>query len=101
MGAEVWAEMLAGVTGWNDYGVEEFLKTGERIYALKRMFNKREGFGRKDDTLPERLIKELMPDGPAKGKVHPLGDMLKVYYAKWGYNQEGHPTAEKLKALGL
>ena len=49
--------MLAGVAGWDDYDVEEFLKTGERIYALERMFNKREGFGRKDDTLPERLIK--------------------------------------------
>ncbi|RCV63903.1 aldehyde:ferredoxin oxidoreductase [Methanophagales archaeon] len=101
VGAEVWAEMLAGVAGWKDYDEEEFLKTGERIYALERMFNKREGFGRKDDTLPERLIKEPMPDGPAKGKVHPLEDMLKVYYAKRGYDQEGHPTAEKLKELGL
>ena len=101
VGAEVWAEMLAGVAGWKDYDEEEFLKTGARIYALERMFNKREGFGRKDDTLPERLIKEPMPDGPAKGKVHPLEDMLKVYYAKRGYDQEGHPTAEKLKELGL
>lgn len=101
VGAEVWAEMIAGVAGWEDYGLEEFLKTGERIYALERMFNKREGFGRKDDTLPERLIKEPMPDGPAKGKVHPLEDMLKVYYEKRGYDQEGHPTEEKLKELGL
>ncbi|KAF5430827.1 aldehyde:ferredoxin oxidoreductase [Candidatus Methanophagaceae archaeon] len=101
VGAEVWAEMIAGVAGWDGYDVEEFLKTGERIYALERMFNKREGFGRKDDTLPERLIKEPMPDGPAKGKVHPLEDMLKVYYDKRGYDHEGHPTEEKLKELGL
>jgi len=101
VGAEVWAEMIAGVAGWDGYDVEEFLKTGERIYALERIFNKREGFGRKDDTLPERLIKEPMPDGPAKGNVHPLDELLKVYYDKRGYDHEGHPTEEKLKELGL
>ncbi len=101
VGAEVWAEMIAGVAGWDGYDVEEFLKTGERIYALERIFNKREGFGRKDDTLPERLIKEPMPDGPAKGNVHPLDELLKVYYDKRGYDHEGHPTEEKLRELGL
>ncbi len=83
------------------YGEKEFLKTGERIFALERMFNKREGFGRKDDTLPERLLKEPMPEGPAKGKVHPLEKMLTVYYEKRGYDENGHPTEEKLKELGL
>ncbi len=101
VGAEEYADMIAGVTGWDGYGVEEFLKTGERIFALERMFNKREGFGRKDDTLPERLLKEPMPEGPAKGKVHPLEEMLKVYYEKRGYDEEGHPTEEKLKELEL
>ncbi len=81
--------------------MEEFLKTGERIFALERMFNKREGFGRKDDTLPERLLKEPMPEGPAKGMVHPLEEMLKVYYEKRGYDEEGHPTEENLKELEL
>ncbi len=101
VGAEEWADMIAGAAGWDGYGVEEFLKTGERIFALERMFNKREGFGKKDDTLPERLLKEPMPEGPAKGKVHPLEDMLKVFYEKRGYDENGHPTEEKLKELGL
>lgn len=101
VGAEEWADMIAGAAGWDGYGVEEFLKTGERIFALERMFNKREGFGRKDDTLPERFLKEPMPEGPAKGKVHPLEDMLKVYYEKRGYDENGHPTEDKLKELGL
>jgi len=101
IGAEEYANMIASVTGWDGYGAEELLKTGERIFALERMFNKREGFGKKDDTLPERLLKEPMPEGPAKGKVHPLEDMLSVYYKKRGYDEEGHPTEEKLKELGL
>jgi aldehyde:ferredoxin oxidoreductase len=44
IGAEEYADMIAGVTGWEGYGAEEFLKTGARIFALERMFNKREGF---------------------------------------------------------
>jgi aldehyde:ferredoxin oxidoreductase len=101
IGADEYADMLAGVMGWDGYGAEELLKTGERIFALERMFNKREGFGKKDDTLPERFLKEPMPEGPAEGKVHPLDDMLKVYYEKRGYDKNGHPTEEKLKELGL
>jgi len=72
VGAGEYADMVAGVTGWDGYGEKEFLMTGERIFALERLFNKREGLGRKDDTLPERLLKEPMPEGPAKGRVHPL-----------------------------
>ena len=51
--------------------------------------------------LPERLLKEPMPEGPAKWKMHPLEEMLKVYYKKRGYDENGHPTEEKLKELGL
>ena len=101
IGAEEIAEMLAAVTGWKDYSAEEFVKTGERIFALERMFNKREGFSRKDDTLPERLLKEPAPEGPAAGRVHPLEKLLDIYYKKRGYNSEGHPTEEKLRELGL
>lgn len=101
LGADDYVEMIKYVTGWTDYNVDEFLKTGDRIFALERMFNKREGFSRKDDRLPERLLKEPMPEGAPKGKVHPLDDMLDIYYEARGYDAEGHPTGEKLKELGL
>lgn len=65
------------------------------------MFNKREGFGRKDDALPKRLLTEEMPEGPAKGQVHPLEGMLSQYYEKRGYDEEGWPTDEKLRELGI
>ncbi|MGV9198876.1 MAG: aldehyde ferredoxin oxidoreductase family protein [Promethearchaeia archaeon] len=100
-GGEEFAPLLAAVMGWDDYSADEFVKTGERIYALERMFNQREGFGRKDDSLPPRLVQEEMPEGPSKGKKFPLESMLEMYYEQRGYDQEGHPKEEKIKELGL
>jgi len=87
------------VTGWN-WSVDDFNKTGERIYNIERMFINREGFSRKDDTLPERLLKEPMPEGPAKGHVVELDQMLDEYYLLRGW-EDGRPTAEKIEELGL
>lgn len=101
IGLEDYVEMIKCVTGWKDYSLDEFLKTGERVYALERVFNARAGFGRKDDTLPERFLKEPLPEGPAQGKVVPLAEMLDTYYELRGYDSEGHPKEEKLKELGL
>lgn len=95
------ADMIRYVVGWKDYSVEEFLRTGERIFALERLFNKREGFGRKDDTLPERLIKDAMPEGASKGMVHPLEEMLDLYYSRRGYDKEGHPEKDIITKLDI
>ncbi len=92
-------EMLNAITGWN-WSPDELLKAGDRIYTLERLFINREGFGRKDDTLPKRLLKESMPEGPSKGHVVKLGAMLDEYYALRGW-KKGKPTPEKLKELGL
>lgn len=86
-------------------GIEAFketkdvLLTGERIYNLTRLFNQREGVEK--DTLPPRLLDEAVPDGPAQGNVTPLKEMLDEYYLIRGWDQEGRPTEEKLKELGL
>jgi aldehyde:ferredoxin oxidoreductase len=87
------------ITGWN-WATEDLLKTGDRIYTLERMFINREGFDRKDDTLPPRLLKEPMPEGAAKGHVADLEKMLDEYYRVRGW-KDGKPTKEKLKELGL
>ena len=92
-------EMLNAITGWN-WSHYELLKAGDRIYTLERLFINREGFGRKDDTLPKRLLKEPMPEGPSKGHLVKLGEMLGEYYALRGW-KDGKPTHEKLKELGL
>jgi len=100
---DCFVELLNKATGLN-FAVEDYLKTGERIWNLTRLFNVREGMTRKDDVLPGRFRKEPLPDGVAKGQVitqKMLNEMLDEYYALRGWDKNGIPTKEKLKELGL
>ncbi|MBI5116427.1 aldehyde ferredoxin oxidoreductase family protein [Candidatus Poribacteria bacterium] len=96
--------LLEAVTG-NTYTEDDILKVGERINNLARMFNAREGFTRKDDSLPERLMTEPMKGGPCDGSLisqKELDLMLDEYYTARGWDLEtGIPTKEKLADLGL
>ncbi|BCV24173.1 aldehyde ferredoxin oxidoreductase [Gelria sp. Kuro-4] len=88
------------VTGW-DVSLQEFLKTGERIFNLKRLYNVRCGSSCKDDTLPPRILTHKRGSGGAADNLPPLGKMLSEYYAYRGWSEEGIPTREKLRELGL
>lgn len=99
-GENEFGDMISGATGW-EYSGRDFLETGERVYAVERLFNSREGLSSKDDNLPVRFLKEPMPEGPAKGNTVPLEKMLSRYYEIRGYSDEGVPTPEKLKELEL
>jgi aldehyde:ferredoxin oxidoreductase len=80
----------------------ELRMIGERIVNLNRMFNVREGIRRKDDTLPERLLKEPSPEGPPKGHVVELDQMLDEYYKLRDWDlKTGLPAEKKLRKLGL
>ena len=59
-------EVVQAVTGW-ETSLWELMKVGERTVTMARVFNLREGFGRKDDTLPERLF-EPLESGVLQGK---------------------------------
>ncbi|AEH45958.1 Aldehyde ferredoxin oxidoreductase [Thermodesulfatator indicus DSM 15286] len=100
LGAEDYRDLLAAATGF-DYTLEEMMQCGERIWNLERVFNLKAGLDPKEDTLPKRLLEEPMPEGPNKGKVHRLPEMLPEYYEIRGWTKEGIPTEEKLKELGL
>jgi len=93
-------EYLKAATGI-EMSLEELMKAGERIWNLEKVFNLKAGITGKDDRLPDRLTKEPMPSGPAKGKVVELGKMLPEYYELRGWDKEGVPTKERLKELGL
>lgn len=93
-------EWLNYVTGW-DVSLQEFLKTGERIFNLKRLYNVRCGISRKDDTLPPRILTHKRGSGGAADNLPPLGRMLSEYYAWRGWSEEGIPTPAKLRELGL
>jgi len=93
-------DLINCATGAN-YEIEEFLKVGERILNAERLFLNRAGIDRAQDTLPPRLTGESMTEGPARGKVCRLDDMLPVYYQVRGWDEQGRPTPAKLAELGL
>ncbi len=100
---EVVAMQLTGATGI-EFTKEDVWALGERLNNLTRMFNVREGFSRKDDTLPERFMKEELKDGLSKGELITEADlnaMLDEYYEARGWDENGIPTEEKLRELGL
>lgn len=92
---------LLNVATGVDYTEEEMMKVGERIWNLERLFNIKAGLTKKDDTLPPRFLKEPMPEGPAKGRVCKLEEMLPEYYKIRGWDENGIPTSKKLEELGL
>ncbi|HID27002.1 MAG TPA: aldehyde ferredoxin oxidoreductase [Methanosarcinales archaeon] len=100
IGAEEFTKLLNGALG-TQYSVEDIMQIGERIWNLERRYNNREGLTRPEDTLPKRLLEIPMPDGPAKGQVNRLNEMLDDYYKVRGWNSNGEVTQEKLKELGL
>ncbi len=93
-------ELLNAATGAG-YTLEELERAGERIFNAERMFLAKAGFSRKQDTLPPRMLREPLPEGPGKGMVCHLEEMLTDYYRVRGWTQEGIPTNQKLKELGL
>jgi hypothetical protein len=94
------AECVAAATGVA-FTYDDFVKAGERTWNLERLWNLRAGFTDKDDTLPERLLKQPHPSGPSKGVVVHLEQMLPVYYRVRGWDEHGVPKPEKLAELGL
>ena len=100
LGAEDYAELLKGGTGWDMTG-DEVMRIGERVWNLEKLYNIREGWTPKDDELPKRLTGEPIPKGPSQGKVSLVPAMLPIYYEKRGWDANGQPKKEKLEELGL
>ena len=92
--------LLEVATG-ESFTKEDIMLAGERIWNLERLYNLKAGLTKADDTLPPRFLKEPMPEGPFKGAVCKLDQMLPEYYQLRGWDTNGVPTAEKLKQLGL
>lgn len=91
--------VVAAVTGWK-FHLGDFLLVGERSFNMERLFNVREGFSKKDDTLPKRLLTE--PSLPYQPKsVVPLDEMLPKFYEVRGWDENGVPTKETLEMLGI
>jgi len=101
LGVEDMAELLSPCIG-REVTADHLMLIGERIVNLERLINVRDGYTRKDDTLPPRQLKEPCPSGPAKGEVVNLEPMLDEYYTIRGWDvQTGIPTKQKIQSLGL
>jgi aldehyde:ferredoxin oxidoreductase len=94
------APLTAAATGV-DFTEQDFVKAGERTWNLEKLWNLRAGLSKKDDTLPERLLKEGHKSGPSAGVTVNLDAMLPEYYTIRGWSKSGKPTTRKLKQLGL
>ena len=98
------AKLYTLVTGI-EMTAEELKKSGERINTVARLINIREGMGRKDDTLPWKVLNLPIPDdGPVKGAYvtqDELNLLLDDYYQSRGWNSNGIPTKTKLEELNM
>ena len=88
------------------------MKASERAWTIGKLLNVREGFDRKDDKAPEVWFKPLIWEGKeyritdyyetATLTKEDVEGFLDDYYDERGYDrQNGLPTREKLKELGL
>jgi aldehyde:ferredoxin oxidoreductase len=94
-----YAAMVSAGTGLDIDG-KELLRIGARIWNLERLFNIREGFGKKDDTLPPRFLTPL-PEGGSRKRVAHIDVMLPEYYSLRGWDKDGNPTDRLLKSLDI
>lgn len=79
---------------------KQMFRIANRVNILERFMNTREGISRKDDTLPERLLREPCLSDKDK-RVVPLEKMLDKYYKLKGYNSDGIPTKATLEKNGI
>jgi aldehyde:ferredoxin oxidoreductase len=83
------------------FDAESLIEIGERVWNLERMFNAKAGFSAKDDRLPERLTREPISEGPAKGQVSRVPEMIADDYELRGWSGDGEPFPRTLERLGL
>ena len=96
-------QLVNAVTGWQT-SLFELMKVGQRRLNLLRTFNAREGFARKDDTLPKKFFQGLQGEGPTAGVAIDPGEFeaaLDLYYHLNGWTADGLPTRAALVDLGI
>ena len=94
------ADWYGMITGRNA-DIAELMMVGERIFTLKRLFNARLGVSRKDDFLPPRFLTLNRSGEGITTQLPPMGQLLADYYQYRGWSEEGLPTPEKTRQLGL
>jgi len=101
---EEYTKAFTAVTGVQISG-QDLLKTGERVYYNERIMNAANGFTASDDDLPARFFTEHGTSGGGVD-IPPIDreEFLTAranYYRIRGLDENGNPTQEATKRLGL
>ena len=92
---------INAATGWG-WSLEELRRCGERITTLQKILNIRYGWKKEHDFQYPKRFMEPVDSGPAAGKI-PVGleDAIRDYYRVRGWDENGTPTAQLIKRLGM
>lgn len=84
------AEMLRLVTGW-DVTADELRETAARIVTAKKRFNILAGWTPAEDTLPDRILRQPLPDD-ARAQLSParLSALVEAYNLARGWTLDGY-----------
>ena len=88
------------ITGWG-WDVKDLIRAQERAFTLQRLVNIRDGISRKDDVLPKKMFIPAKEGGRAGKVPEPFEKALDEYYKLRGWDEDGIPTEETLRKLGL
>ena len=95
----IFSKLYQSITGIK-ISPKKLIVVGHRIHTLERYMNTREGISQKDDTLPDRFLKEGRKNDP-KNRTVPLARMISKYYKLRGYDEKGIPTRKVLKKYAI
>jgi aldehyde:ferredoxin oxidoreductase len=95
-------DILNAVTGWG-LDAAALADIGELSLTLARIFNIREGFGAKDDVLPEQVMKPHVSGVLSRVRLDAddVAEQVRAYYRSRGWTDEGVPKPETLAKLGI
>jgi aldehyde:ferredoxin oxidoreductase len=95
------AELVSALSD-RTVSVSELFLAGERIVNLERLFNQQHGAGISNDLLPGMFFEKEYNAGIAPSKpAEWMEPMKQEFYKIMGWDDTGHPTAEKLAELGI
>ena len=99
--ADFLPECISAVTGW-EISLDELIKTGERIGAMRMLFTVREGINPLKLPYPDiALGKPALKAGPTKGITVDLDLLTKELCEEMSWDMEsGMPSKSKLAELG-
>ena len=95
-----YVDLMNGCCG-TDHTIESLLEAGARIWQLERLYNIENGLTRQEDTLPERLIKEYLKQGPSANEKIDIDSMITEYYKQRGWDNKGMMLTDTAEKFGI